>query len=242
MNLAEYQTMYEHEQRHFWFRGTRAVVFDQVRDLLAQPLNVADVGCGTGGTMSQMPSAWSVIGVDFSHDALVFSKSRGHAALARASGEAVPLKSGSFDLAFALDVIEHCRDDAAVASELFRILRPGGRLVTTVPAYQALFGPHDVALQHHRRYRRSVFGRLLSSAGFEVRKLTYFNTVLFPPSAAVRLAQRLAPAPAQSESNLSVPMGPLNALFTKLFDAERLALRGVSFPFGLSILAVSRKP
>ena len=242
MNLVEYQRMYDAEQRHFWFKGTRAVVFDQVRDLETQALKVADIGCGTGGTMSSMPSCWETIGIDFSHDALVFSKSRGHGALARASGEALPLRSGVVDLAFALDVIEHCVDDAAVATELFRILKPGARLVATVPAYQALFGPHDRALQHHRRYRRSTFGRLLSTAGFSVEKLTYFNTVLFPPGAAVRLAQRFAPPREEDRTNLNLPIGPLNGLFTRLFDVEKLALRGVDFPFGLSVLAVARKP
>ncbi|MBK7858057.1 MAG: class I SAM-dependent methyltransferase [Archangiaceae bacterium] len=242
MNLSEYQTMFEHEQRHFWFRGTRAVVFDQVRDLEALPLRVADVGCGTGGTSSQMPTGWAVTGVDFSHDALVFSHSRGQRALVRASAEQVPLRSNAFDLAFALDVVEHCRDDAAVAAELFRILKPGGRLVSTVPAYQALFGPHDRALQHHRRYRRTAFGRLVESAGFTVRKLTYFNTVLFPPSATVRLLQRFAPAGKEESSNVSLPMGPLNALLSRVFDVERIALRRADFPFGLSVLAVAQKP
>lgn len=242
MNVAEYQTMYEAEQRHFWFRGTRGVVFDQVRALLDRSLEVADIGCGTGGTMSQMPSGWSVVGVDVSYDALAFTKSRGHGALSLASGEQLPLKSGQFDLAFALDIIEHCKDDGAVARELLRILKPGGALVTTVPAYQLLFGPHDRALQHHRRYRRSQFGALLREAGFEVERLSYFNTVLFPPSAAVRLAQKLGPQKEAESSNVSLPVGPLNALLSKVFDAERLALRYLSFPFGLSVIALARRP
>jgi SAM-dependent methyltransferase len=241
MNPAEYREMYEREQRHFWFQGTRAVVFDQVRAMADRPVRVADVGCGTGLTMSRMPPAWEAIGVDVSHDALVFSRSRGHGALALASGECLPLKSGWFDLAFALDVVEHCADDAAVASELFRILKPGGTLVTTVPAYQLLFGPHDRALQHHRRYRRSQLGSLLTGAGFTVERLTYFNTILFPPSAAVRFAQRLLPKRENEQSDISLPMGPLNTLFRQTFELERFALRQVSLPFGLSVLAVAHR-
>jgi SAM-dependent methyltransferase len=212
---------------------------------LARPLRVADIGCGTGGTMSQMPAAWAVTGVDFSLDALSFARTRGHTTLARASGEELPLRSGWFDLAFALDVIEHCARDAEVASELFRIVKPGGMLVSTVPAYQLLFGPHDRALQHHRRYRRTAFGQLLERAGFELERLSYFNTVLFPPSAAVRLAQRALPqreSDASNASNLTVPLGALNAALVKIFDVERMALRKVSLPFGLSILAVARRP
>lgn len=241
MNLAEYQTMFEAEQRHFWFRGTRRVVFDQVRDLVDRPVQVADIGCGTGGTISQMPAKWTVTGIDVSLDALRFTSSRGHRRLALASGERLPLRSASFDLAFALDVIEHCADDGAAAAELFRILKPGGRLVTTVPAYQLLFGPHDRALHHHRRYRRGQFRSVLVGAGFEVERASYFNTVLFPPSAAVRLAQRFTRPSNGDTSSVSVAIGPLNELFAKVFDAERLALRGVDLPFGLSILAVAHK-
>ena len=68
MQMDEYQRMYEAEQTHFWFRGTRAVVFDQVRDLAAVPVQVLDLGCGTGGTLTQMPARWSSFGLDFSNE------------------------------------------------------------------------------------------------------------------------------------------------------------------------------
>src|SRR6266446_1613918 len=163
MRVDEYQRMYEAERMHFWFRGTRAIVFDQVRALTGRAIAVADTGCGTGGTLIQMPSNWTATGVDSSSDALQFAKSRGNARLVRGNATNLPLSSGVFDLAFALDVIEHCDDDVAVARELARILRTGGVLVTTVPAFQFLFGPHDIALAHRRRYRQAQFGRLLQS-------------------------------------------------------------------------------
>src|SRR5919108_5991801 len=161
MLVEEYRRMYEAEETHFWFRGTRAIVLDQVRHLFNQPLHVVDVGCGTGGTLSLLPSSWKATGVDVADDALKFAKTRKHFRLVQASAMALPFDGNRFDLAFALDVVEHCSDDAAAARELHRVLKPGGLLVATVPAFQALFGPHDVALAHYRRYRRPQLCGLL---------------------------------------------------------------------------------
>jgi len=241
MQLDEYQRMYEAERTHFWFRGTRAIVFDQVRGLTGRALEVADIGCGTGGTLVQMPANWTATGVDTSSDALKFAKSRGNARLVRGNATDLPLSTAAFDLAFALDVIEHCDDDLAAARELARILKAGGVLVTTVPAFQFLFGPHDVALAHRRRYRRAQFGGLLRSAGFHIEKLSYFNALLFPPSAAVRLAAKLARSRRPSKSDADPLPRLVNEVLFRVFASERSVLRSWNLPIGLSLLAVARR-
>jgi SAM-dependent methyltransferase len=241
MERDEYRRMYEAERTHFWFRGTRAIVFDQVRSLADRVVSVLDVGCGTGGTLSQMPSNWTATGVDYSPEALGFARSRGHVRLVQATATDLPVASARFDLAFALDVIEHCDDDLAVVRELRRILRPEGTLVATVPAFQFLFGPHDVALAHRRRYRRARFGGLLQEAGFEIEKLSYFNTVLFAPSAAVRVAAKLAGIRDVNKSDAGQLPRPLNELLFRIFASERSILRSWNMPIGLSILAVARR-
>ncbi len=240
MNPEAYARMYEVEERHFWYRGTRAVILDQVRDLLDRNLEVADIGCGTGALLNRFPSGWRTVGLDPVEGALAFTRSRGHMRLVRGDGQRLPLKTAAFDLAFALDMIEHCEDDAKVADELFRILKPGGRLVTTVPAYQLLFGPHDRTQHHFRRYRRSQFRRLLERAGFRLELLSYYNTLLFPPAAAVRLLERVRD-PGNPAGDMGYEVGPLNEVFTKVFSLEKSLLRRVSFPFGLSVIAVARR-
>lgn len=242
MNLEEYERMYESERSHFWFRSVREVVLDQVRALAPAPVDVLDVGCGTGGTLNEMPTLWWTLGVDLSPEALRFAAQRGHRRLVRASAERLPLPDARFDLAFALDVIEHCPNDDAGAAELFRVLRPGGLLVATVPAFQALFGPHDVALQHQRRYRRAGLGALLERAGFSLERLTYFNTLLFAPSAAVRLASKLLPERRAPRSDVQPLPRLVNELLYRVFHSERALLRGMNLPIGLSILAVARRP
>lgn len=240
MRESEYQNMFEVEDSHFWFKTVRQIVLELAKDLAERPLAVLDLGCGTGGTMSQMPPAWRVTGADYSAQALAFSRVRGHRKLARVDAQRLPLRDASFDLIFALDVVEHTERDDLSAAEIFRVLRPGGRFIASVPAYQALFGPHDEALGHHRRYRRSAFRRLLEGAGFEVQRATYFNSLLFPLAATVRVGQRLFGL--GGESNAAAELGPLNGLFARVFAQERRLLGLVDLPVGLSVLAVARRP
>jgi len=89
-----------------------------------------------------------VVGWTFSPLALEACASRGLPELLRARAEAIPLASGSVDAIVATDILEHLDDDLAALSEFKRILKPGGQVVLTVPAYQFLWSEHDVALQH----------------------------------------------------------------------------------------------
>lgn len=241
MEPAEYDRLNAEEERHFWFRAVRAIVLDQVRDLLDRPARVLDAGCGAGGLLARMPAAWHTFGVDMSAQALRYTRQRAQAPSVRGDLQALPFASGSFDLAFALDVVEHCDDDRAVVSELARVLKPGGRLVTTVPAFQFLWSAHDVALHHRRRYAKAGLHRLLERDGLSIERLTHFNTLLFPPVALWRLARRLASTSEHPSSDAAALPRPVNELMYRLFSAERLPLRALDLPFGVSLLAVARR-
>jgi SAM-dependent methyltransferase len=242
MLVDEYRRMYEAEETHFWFRGTRAIVLDQLRGDWKRPLDVVDVGCGTGGTLRVLPVSWKGTGVDVADHALTFARTRGHFRLVQASAMSLPFDRDRFDLALALDVIEHCSDDAAAARELCRVVKPGGLLVATVPAFQALFGPHDVALAHYRRYRRPQLCALLRTAGFDIEKATYFNTLLFAPTALMRLGAKIFSSGKTPSSDANHLPAPLNELLFRIFVSERSLIRKWPLPAGLSILAVARKP
>lgn len=76
------------------------------------------------------------------------------------------LPDASFDYLFAFEVLEHIEDDARVLAEWTRKLRPGGRLLVSVPAHQHKFGRSDRIVGHVRRYERAELDALLASAGF----------------------------------------------------------------------------
>jgi hypothetical protein len=133
-----------------------------------------------------------------------------------------------------LDVLEHVERDAETLVAIGKLLKPGGTVVLTVPAYQWMFGPHDEFLHHKRRYASSGLRKLVVSAGLTVRRLTYFNTVLFPIAAIVRLKSRLMPA--QVRQNETTPPKVLNWILQSVFSSERHFISRMNFPFGLSLL------
>lgn len=90
----------------------------------------------------------------------------------------------SFDLVLALDVVEHVEDDGTFVDRLAGWLRPNGHLIVTVPAHQSLFGPHDVALGHFRRYSRTGLVDLIESHELEVTESGHLFASLYVARAA----------------------------------------------------------
>jgi hypothetical protein len=119
-------------------------------------------------------------------------------------------------------------------------MTPGGSLVCTVPAHQWLWGPHDEISHHKRRYNRRHLVEVLRQAGFTVDWVSYYNTVLFPAVAGVRLARRVLRRDPAPSSDLDLRTGPFNGVLLRLFAAEQRVLRRTTLPFGASLVAVAR--
>lgn len=168
-------------------------------------------------------------------------------AVARAAGldvrkgalpDDLPVTPGWADVVLLLDVLEHLDDDAGGLRAAHRVLREGGVLVVTVPAYAWLWSGHDVALAHRRRYVAAGLRALVESAGYRVERLSYFNTLLFPAIAAVRLYKRLR---RDERHDLAHPGPRLNAFLEWLFALERHVVPRPGLPFGTSLLVVARR-
>jgi SAM-dependent methyltransferase len=250
VQASEHEKMYRVETRHFWFQGTRRVILAALDRALgperARTARVLDLGCGTGFTLSLLPPTARGVGVDYSHAALRFARTRAsRAELVRGSAYALPFADGSFDAVLALDVLEHLDDDVGAARELRRVLAPGGAAIVTVPAFAELWSAHDEALEHRRRYRLGEIEGVLREAGLGIEHGSYYNFFLFPVVAAARLADRariaLGGAPAASGTELSIPPGPVNALLGAVLGSERSIATRVRLPIGVSCLVVARR-
>jgi SAM-dependent methyltransferase len=88
-----------------------------------------------------------------------------------------PQHVGSYDTAFALNVIEHIQDDVLALKNCHRMLKSGGRMIALVPSYQPLYNRFDTLLGHYRRYNTGTFSKAFLEAGFEVEHKQYFNFV-----------------------------------------------------------------
>ncbi|MBK8206314.1 MAG: class I SAM-dependent methyltransferase [Planctomycetes bacterium] len=225
------------ERRHWWFRGRLAIVRAFLRRYVPQGVGL-DCSCGTGMTLQALPQ-WVQMGADLHGLALEASRARGLKRLFQADLRRLPVGDATLDVVTCLDTLEHIEEDTAALAEIFRVLKPGGNALFTVPAHPWMFSSHDRALHHVRRYRRGELRQRVLGAGFEIRKFRYINTALFPLIAAVRLVSRDDGSASDTDK---VPAGPLNWILYQTFALERLLLPWVPSPWGVSLLCLARRP
>jgi SAM-dependent methyltransferase len=240
------KTMLDVDEQHWWYRGRRRVIRAEL-DRLPIPPNaqILDAGCGSGRTLEELVDYGEVFGVELNEDAAEVARNRGVGEVRIGRLEDIPFEDDRFDLITCLDVLEHVEDDRVGLLELKRVVKPGGWLLATVPAYQALWSSHDTANHHYRRYERATLREAVDDTGWTLHRLTSFNTLLFPPAAAVRLAQRRRKSRNGNGNDFDLHLGPawLNRALERPMQLEASWLaRGRTLPAGLSLLAVLQNP
>jgi SAM-dependent methyltransferase len=241
MNEGEYGKMYQLEDHYWWFVGRRNLALSLLKPALGQTRSqVIDLGCGTGVVLRELQSWSSPIGFDMSALALSFCRKRGLSRVVQGDGVQLPFAAESVDAVFGLDSFEHIEDDAAAFREAFRVIKQGGTLVMSVPAFKFLWGPHDIALMHFRRYRRDQVRHRLEEAGFHVERVSYSVFFLFPIIVLWRILERLKKGPAQA--SLVVLPTWINRSLIAIQSLETSLLLKMNLPYGSSVIAVGRKP
>jgi len=152
----------------------------------------------------------------------------------------LPFES-EFDVIGAFDVLEHIEMDERVLREMHRAVKPTGGIVLTVPQHPWLWSPADEYAEHKRRYRRAELLRKVSTAGFIVRRITSFVSLLLPGMAAMRLRTRLAGERFDADHEHHAAARVTGAL-ERVADVERALIgRGMDLPVGGSLLVVATR-
>ncbi len=249
MEPREYQTLFEVEGAHWWFRALRDVLRDVCLQLGFGPqTRLLDAGCGTGQAAAYLRQAVTpqVYGFDLSPHALRFWPQRHFSRACQASINAIPFADGAFDGAISVDVLE-CDgvDDRRACQELLRVVRPDGYLILVVPAYRWLYSPaHHRAVHASRRYSKPQIQALLHGLPVRVIRTTHLFATLLPPIAVYRGLRRLTDwmsGDASPRSELSVLPGTVNHLLYRAVDWERRWLGKRDLPFGSSLLMIAKK-
>lgn len=246
--LAEgYRVTAEYQATHWWYRSRRELFLRQVEraarelDPSGRRLRLLDYGCATGFDLEALARWGDAEGADVTTPEAVAVRRKGSFPIHELP-QALPSLRGRFDIVTCLDVLEHVDDDVAGLRELAGLLRPGGQIVITLPAYAWLWSGEDEISQHRRRYTLRGLRRTCAAAGLEVRWASYFNLAILPAMTAVVWSRRLLRSDWRSESNLTAGgswaeglLRAVTGLEARVVGDERLRL-----PAGASLVARAR--
>jgi SAM-dependent methyltransferase len=249
MDRDQYDRLAYLEDRSWWFRLKREIVFDWLDRELRKSGSfpdptVVDVGCGAGGTLSRLPFDARAIGVEFDDEQVKEAKRRGVPRLMRASAGELPIRSESCNAILMLDVLEHLEDDRGALVEVHRVLATRGFLLATVPAHPFLWSPHDEAFHHKRRYRRQELASKVRDTGFHLSRMSYAFATAFPFACMIRPPTRLlarAGIANRRADDFRLLPACLEDLAYSVALWEAAWLRRRALPFGLSLIIVARK-
>ena len=242
------------EMTHWWFVARRRIISRLITHLIppSPSRTVVDVGCGTGGNLSQLANDYRCIGIDPSEEAIRWAKKRfpqmafvrGHAP------EDLNDDQRQADLFMLNDVLEHVPDDFSLLSKLLAASKPGSYFVITVPADMSLWSPHDVSHGHYRRYTMERLSAVWEGLPVRCVMRSHFNSRLYPIVKFLRgMNQRNRAASGDQGTDLKVPSRWVNGSLTRVFEGEARRLLdlldrgdGKGYRRGVSLVAIlSRK-
>jgi SAM-dependent methyltransferase len=227
-----------------WNAGMRQITAALLDGIGAVEGPVLELGCGGGAQAALLARRFAPQPI-YALDIMPAAVAAAHEHLGAAVGvmqsdvHALPFADTALGLVVGMDVLDQIGVDIVAAlGELRRVLRDDGRLLLRVSAYDWLTGPHDRAFNTAHRYGGRELTAVLTYAGFAVERLTFANTLLAPPLAAVRLLQRFGVLPFAAETYDSPTA---NRLFGVALAWEAAWLRRRNLGYGISLYALARR-
>lgn len=248
MDPAAYEQFATLEETHFWFRGRRAIFFELLDQHFGtrDDLEVLEIGCGAGGLLRRLTRYGRARGLELSQELCELARERSGVPVVNGNAYALPFADDSLDLICLFDTIEHIPDEDRALAEIQRVLKPGGHVFFSVPAYQFLFSNNDRVAHHFRRYTKRRLTDAVCRNGFQPVKVSYFNLLLFPlilPTVLLqKFKERFIGLKDPERTNLSVQPRPLvNEALARIMSSERRILPLVDFPTGHSLIGLYRR-
>jgi SAM-dependent methyltransferase len=245
-NPAVFARLFELEGRHFWFRARNEVIAAVMKRLgvgAGREARILEVGCGNGNVASYLSQnlGGQVWGGDLFAEALAFCRRRSDLPFLQLDTCRLPF-NGSLDAVCMFDVLEHLEADSDILAEVHRALKPGGRIVLTVPAHPWLWSYFDQVSHHQRRYRKDQLRQKLLSAGFDVEMCSYYMMVLMPLVLVGRRFQAWKESDVDRMADADLRVIPVvNEILYRFCGAEKWWVSRVGLPTGTSIIAVGRR-
>ncbi|SEJ17214.1 Methyltransferase domain-containing protein [Dyadobacter koreensis] len=247
-NREEYKSMFEVEQKLWWYQILHERVIYQIRKQFGKDrkISILDAACGTGGLLSflKQQGFQNLSGFDYSQYAIEFSKERN---LDVSFGDLKNVddfrKNERYDVICCNDALYFLDDQQIVnALTIFKArLNPNGLILINIHAHEAFSGTHDVAVGSSRRFVLSDFTAYAKTAGLKISYNTYWPFFLSIPIWIVRKWQRRQMRSgkinaADLHSDVNYPGDFINGILKTITTMEGIFLP--SAPFGSSLFMV----
>lgn len=227
---------------YFWIKGhidLKKVLLSSIdsKKFNNKEIKILSVGAGTGGDLAVLKEFGNIYAFDVDQKVIDMIPEGMVVEKQVADAQAIPYKDNTFDMVVAFEVLEHIQNDKQAAAEMKRVLKPGGTLVFSVPAFNSLFGAKDKAHFHMRRYNKKMMRKLLSE--FKEKRIGYWMFTLFGPTALQRFWEKRID---QKNYKPYIPAKPINNFFYKILRGENyLISKGMNFPWGLTLYGIYEK-
>jgi SAM-dependent methyltransferase len=233
MDKAQYALHREIETNHWWFTARKEIILSILLKI-APPekhLTIVDIGCGTGGMLSELENYYDTIGMDNSSDAVDSAKKstlKSKIVLSSMPDDLPHRHEDEVRVWLFLDVLEHIKNDESFFAKLSKQINAKDKVIITVPANPIQFSPHDEAFGHYRRYDLTSLCRVWHQLSYNICLLSYYNSRLYWPITVIRLINRI-----RKKSGGLVgtyfKMTPswLNNILHKIFSGEAKRLVGM---------------
>lgn len=245
------------EDQHWWFASRTWALLNLLdRDAARRKKqgldgDILDIGCGAGNMIHHLARYGHVKGIDVDARPVAMAQTRGYDVRVGDATHGIPFPDNSFALVTALDVIEHVSDDESILREAHRVLRPGGSLAITTPAFQWLWSHNDLLNGHKHRYTPRELRERIERAGFRIQRLTFGFFLVFPMSAPlILLRNRMGKTPELSSHHFEQdayqvemePVAPwMNSILRGVGRAEAAMVGRFDLPIGTSLMCVADK-
>ena len=246
MEKEMYQSMYETETYHWYFKSKYEIVLSTLEKAGLEKdsgVSIADFGCGCGLMLENLSQYGKPVGMDYSEDALQYCRMNFAGELVQVDIEKYN-GAERFDYAIALDVIEHVEHDTIALKNIYNSLHDEGVCVITVPALVCLWSKHDENCMHRRRYNKKMLEKCILDSGFDVEYISYYNFWSFLPVFLVRKFENLMHIDNRG-SKLEYGFkkgGFVNNILYRIFSSEKKRItQGKTFPCGVSLICIARK-
>jgi SAM-dependent methyltransferase len=248
MNPAEFDFIAASEEKFWWYRGMRQIMFALIDPLLAKlppGILALEAGCGTGHFSKVLAEryGWRMIPADLGAEGLVYGQAMGLENLLQCDVGVLPLASNSLDAVVCMDVLVHFPrgEEQKAIAEFARTLKPGGHLLLRVSALDILRSHHSIHATERQRFTRTRLIETVTNLGFTVDWCSYANTFLLP--VALVKFRIIEPLSGQSPSSGVQPVSNWldKILFSALSAEARWFTRKGRFPLGQSLVLIARK-